>query len=323
MEMIPMKKTNKKKTSILDRFEGAAGERLRIQAIRGQLIVENSSTIARALEAVGALRLFDAVAPGNVCIEQNCTDNDIFLILAGKMSVCVHGHEMALRGPGQHVGEMAMLDPSKTRCATVSALEPTVVLKIPESRFTPIANKYPSLWRAMATELADRLRERNGHVRIPNPRPVLFIGSSAEHRRVAQEIRDGLAHENMLPKVWTDDLFRPSKTSIENLENELVAADFAAMVVTPDDTITSRRRRKAAPRDNVIWEHGLFLGGLGRERVYIVKPRGKDLKLPSDLLSITPLEYDAVGTTSDLRARLGPVINGIRKEVESHGVKLR
>jgi CRP/FNR family transcriptional regulator, cyclic AMP receptor protein len=169
--------------------------------------------------------------------------------------------------------------------------------------------------------LAERLRERNKFVKQPNPRPVLFIGSSAEHRAVAHEIRDGLTYENLLPKVWTDDLFRPSATSVENLERELVAADFAAMVVTPDDMVTSRKQRKSAPRDNVIWEHGLFLGGLGRERTYLVKPRGADLKLPSDLFGVTPLDYDPRGTADDLRARLGPVISGILKAIKRLGPK--
>jgi predicted nucleotide-binding protein len=216
---------------------------------------------------------------------------------------------------------MALLDSSESRCASISALETTVVAKISEPKFTKIANTFPALWRAVAVELADRLRERNRFVKAPNPRAVLFIGSSAEQRGIAHEIRDGLSYENLLPKVWTDDLFRPSATSVENLERELEAADFAAMVVTPDDMVTSRHQKKAAPRDNVIWEHGLFLGGLGRKRVYIVKPRGKDLKLPSDLFGVTPLDYDARGTPDDLRARLGPVINGILKEIKLQGPK--
>ena len=316
-----MKPKNKKKPTLLDRFEGTAGERLRLEAIARQQIVENNKAVAKALDAVAVLQYIEAIEPHNVCIQQDCTDNDMYLILAGKVSVSANGREVALRVAGQHVGEMALLDCTKARCATVRAVEHTVVAKIAEANFTPIANKYPKVWRAMATELADRLRQRNKYLKAPNPRPVLFIGSSAEQRHVAHEIRDGLSRENMLPKVWTDDLFRPSKTSIENLEKELAASDFAAMVVTPDDTVTSRRQRKAAPRDNVIWEHGLFLGGLGRERVYIVKPRGKDLKLPSDLLGITPLDYDPNGTAADLRARLGPVINGILKEVKLLGVR--
>jgi CRP/FNR family cyclic AMP-dependent transcriptional regulator len=304
---------------MIERFRGTAGKRLRVEAIRQQQIVENNTALAKKLDAVAKLMQLEAVAPKNVCIKQGATDNDLYLILSGKVSVCVHGREVAIRHASQHVGEMALLDPGKSRCATVSALETTVVARISEASFGPIANKHPKLWRALAVELADRLRERNKHVKAPNPRPVIFIGSSAEKRHIAFEIRDGLSHENMLPKVWTDDLFRPSATSIENLERELEASDFAVMAVTPDDMVISRHKKKAAPRDNVLWEHGLFLGGLGRKRVYIVKPRGADLKLPSDLLGVTPLDFDPVGTADDLRARLGSAINSIRKEVERLG----
>jgi CRP/FNR family transcriptional regulator, cyclic AMP receptor protein len=311
----------KEKPTLLDRFEGAEGKRRRLDAVASQQIVANNAAVAKALAAIASLQLIEAAPPNNVCIEQDAPDNDLYLILAGRVSICVHGQEVAIRQAGQHVGEMAMIDPAHRRCATVTAIEHTVVAKIPEAEFTPIANRYPELWRAMAKELGNRLRERNKLVKIPNPRPVIFIGSSAEARYVAQEISDGLSSENVLPKVWTNDLFRPSKTSIENLEKELAAADFAVMVVTPDDIVVSRRKKKEAPRDNVIWEHGFFLGGLGRERVFIVKPRKLDLKLPSDLLGVTALEYDPNGTDDDLRARLGSAVNGIRKEVKTLGVK--
>jgi predicted nucleotide-binding protein len=72
---------------------------------------------------------------------------------------------------------------------------------------------------------------------------------------------------------------------------------------------------KEAPRDNVIWEHGFFTGGLGRDRTFIVKPRGVDLKVPSDWAGITSLDYDSNGTLGDLPARLGHVVNAIRKEI--------
>ena len=232
----------------------------------------------------------------------------------------VNSREVAVRHAGQHVGEMAMIDTAAPRCATVIALSKSVMAKIVEPNFTKIADKYPLLWRQLALELGDRLRERNEFVKAPNPRPVIFIGSSAERRHVAREIRDALNEErNMLAKAWTDDLFRPSDTFIENLERELEASDFAVLVVTPDDFTISRKVKKSSPRDNIIWEHGFFTGGLGRERVFIVKPRGLDLKLPSDLLGVTPLEYDPTGTEDDLRARLGSATNGIRKRVARHG----
>ena len=63
---------------------------------------------------------------------------------------------------------------------------------------------------------------------------------------------------------------------IENLERELAGADFAILVLVADDLVESRGATQNAPRDNVIWEHGFFTGGLGRGRVFIVKPRGVD-----------------------------------------------
>jgi len=306
---------------MINRFQGAENRERLVEILQRQQIVQNHRHIAEQLADVAALVQFEVAPPSNILIVQDSPDNDLFLIIAGRVSIHVNGRELAIRQSGQHVGEMAMLDASATRSATVTAIQQTVVAKIKERDFTRIANAHPSLWRQLALELCNRLRERGKHVKAPNPRPVVFIGSSGEARRIAYEIRDVLSRENILPKVWTDDLFRPSATSIESLERELEGADFAVLLVTPDDVVESRDVKKAAPRDNVIWEHAFFTGGLGRDRVFIVKPRGADLKLPSDLLGITPLEYEPTGTTDDLQARIAPAANSIRKAVERLGAK--
>jgi hypothetical protein len=95
--------------------------------------------------------------------------------------------------------------------------------------------------------------------------------------------------ESATVEPWTRK-FELSSTYIESLEKIVAEADFAVMVLTPDDVTTSRNSKKLAPRDNVIFELGLFMGGLGRERCYLVHendPQGKaNLKLPSDLLGV-------------------------------------
>ncbi len=58
------------------------------------------------------------------------------------------------------------------------------------------------------------------------------------------------------------------------------------MVLSPDDITTSRKLKSLAPRDNVIFELGLFMGSLGRERCYMVRQDNSQLKIPSDLLGI-------------------------------------
>ena len=62
------------------------------------------------------------------------------------------------------------------------------------------------------------------------------------------------------------------------------------------------------------------MGALGRDRTFIVKPRGIDIKLPSDLLGITPLEYTE-GTEDTIAARVGLVCTDLRKAVLSLGPK--
>lgn len=65
------------------------------------------------------------------------------------------------------------------------------------------------------------------------------------------------------------------------------------MVLSPDDDVESRSAKAQAPRDNVVFELGLFIGALGPERTYMVRPVGVDLKLPTDLAGITYLSYRA------------------------------
>ena len=57
---------------------------------------------------------------GDELIVQGGADNDIYFILAGRLSIVVNGREVAIREPGQHVGEMALIDPSATRSASLS-----------------------------------------------------------------------------------------------------------------------------------------------------------------------------------------------------------
>lgn len=80
--------------------------------------------------------------------------------------------------------------------------------------------------------------------------------------------------------------FRLSSTYIESLESAASEADFALFVLTPDDLTRSRGKQQWSPRDNVVFELGLFMGKIGRERCYLVTEEARGLKLPSDLLGL-------------------------------------
>jgi len=279
--------------SIEPHFSGRTGKRRLLAALQAQSLVAGDATLAKALLQKARKREFQ---PREALTTQGAPDNDLFLIVSGSVSIRVNGREVAVRNSGNHVGEMALIDPLARRSATVVACEPTFTLQLSEPGFSSIAANYPQLWRRIASEVSSRLRERSKYIRTPNTKPVLFIGSSTEGLGIARALQAGLRSRNLVPKIWTDGVFQASRTTIESLVCFSQDTDFAALVLTPDDvTVSNRRQKKASPRDNLIFEIGLFIGVIGRDRVFILKPRGQNIKIPSDLFGITRIEYAAGG----------------------------
>jgi len=302
---------------MIQRFDGEDGKRRLEDLLSRQMVGGGSRDIAGALAAAVTVR---EVRKGDVLIQQDAGDTDLYFVLAGRLSAQVHGREVAVRAAGTHVGEMALIDPSAKRCASVVALDDSVVAGVTERQFTVLAQQHPEMWRALALELGNRLRQRNELVARQNPRPVLFIGSSAEALPIMREIQSGFAHDDILVKPWTWNIFQPSSYPVDDLLAAVRQSDFAVLVVSPDDRVASRGGRFDAPRDNVIYELGLAMGHLGRQRTVIVVPRGEDLKIPSDLAGLNAITFN-VGPEGDLVAAIGPVCNELRALIKRLGCK--
>lgn len=224
-------------------------------------------------------------------IKQDERDKDVYLVLEGEFDVEVNGRGVGRRGAGEILGEMAVVDPSSKRSATVSALEDSVVLHIEDRKFCQFADKYPRIWRNIACEIANRLRQRGELVDAKNCEPRLFIGSSGEYLAIANAIQTGLLRSDIIVNVWSQDCFRPSFGTLEALEAEATRCDFALLLFGNEDLVESRGDHASAPRDNVVFELGLFMGKLSSKRVFFAREIGVDIKLPSDLYGIQPIEY--------------------------------
>ena len=300
---------------MLERFKGPNGERKLLDMLLIQPIVQADVSLARKFLAGSTLRHF---ASGATLVSQGASEDSLFLLCAGHVSVRVNGREIARRSPGEHVGEMALLDPSAPRSATLLAEGEVVAIEVPESRVNEIATAHPTVWRAIARVLGSRLRERGHLVAVRRERPRLFIGSSTEGRATAQAVQAGLEYDEIDTSVWTDSIFAPSAQTLEALEGVLATTDFAVLILSADDIVRSRGRQSWAPRDNVVFELGLFCGALGRGRTFMLVPRNVQLKLPSDLLGLTPLSMRS-GEAMELPSRVGPVCTAIRNAVTAAG----
>jgi hypothetical protein len=147
--------------------------------------------------------------------------------------------------------------------------------------------------------------------------PTLFIGSSSESLAVAYAVQKNLEHVADV-MVWTQGVFKLSKYNLESLLDAVEDSDFGLFVFGPDDMVTMRGAEMSAVRDNVIFELGLFIGRLGRERTFMLMPSDSpDLHLPTDLLGIQPATYRTPPRPERLLAALGPACHDIGNEIRA------
>src|SRR4051812_9202749 len=111
------------------------------------------------------------------------------------------------------------------------------------------------------------------------PKPSLFVGSSSEGLELAGAVQVGLQDVAEVT-VWNQGFFGLSQGTIESLVNALDRFDFAVLVATPDDLVVRRDEPAMSPRDNILFELGLFMGRLGRSRTYVLADPNA-VRLPS------------------------------------------
>lgn len=140
--------------TLLKHFEGSKGRRHLILALILQPLIGDQNL---AIAFARRLKL-EAVPAGTKVIQQGASDTDLLLILDGAFSIMVDGRIVARRKAGEHVGEMAVVDPLTPRSASVIATSDSIVARIAESDFSALADRFPQLWRRIAFELASRLR---------------------------------------------------------------------------------------------------------------------------------------------------------------------
>jgi hypothetical protein len=150
-------------------------------------------------------------------------------------------------------------------------------------------------------------------------KPRIFLGSSATQAKLVHALTRGLEDVAQV-EPWTAS-FNPGTTTLERLLELTRGVDFAAFVFarddwtikSPDASEQSSGPGQASPRDNVVFEAGLFGGVLGMRRTFILHASGA--KLPTDLLGLTCIRYGEELTAAEMRG----INQKLRKAIESEG----
>jgi CRP/FNR family cyclic AMP-dependent transcriptional regulator len=151
---------------LLKKLRGPQGRTPLVECIKAQSLVRGEQELAQAL---ADLVRVEEVPFGTAVIVQGSSNHDLIFIFAGDFFVIVGRQVITRRTAGQYVGEMALIDPDAPRSATVTSGSDAVIARISEPDFSALADRFPSLWRRLAQELAARLRRATTQSRYGKP----------------------------------------------------------------------------------------------------------------------------------------------------------
>lgn len=133
----------------------------------------------------------------------------------------------------------------------------------------------------------------------------LFIGSSFKELPLADKIRGYLQNDFDI-NIWHNDwnipgapVFVVNKSFLQDLLKASLQYDFGLMLGTSDDKVVREGKVIMQPRDNILFEFGLFLGRMGTSRCALLVEKG--IHVPSDLEGTTQAQFERDDNASLLR----------------------
>lgn len=145
----------------------------------------------------------------------------------------------------------------------------------------------------------------------------IFIGSSSEEIALANTAKAILEFDKNFEvtiwneEVWEKAVFRLNNNYLNDLIRATLQFDFGILIGTQDDKVEFRGNEELQPRDNILFELGLFIGRLGLNNCAFLVD--KDIKLLSDIKGISLARFERENMDSFTAA-----INQIRDAFKNH-----
>lgn len=127
----------------------------KIETLRG--VVGLSTLADEELSRLASIADLAEVPDGTVLAREGRRGREAFLIVAGEARVAHADDEIARLGPGQFVGEMALLE-HEPRSADVTTVGATTVLVFDPNSFNEMLRSAPGLTRRLLAQVSSRLR---------------------------------------------------------------------------------------------------------------------------------------------------------------------
>lgn len=137
----------------------------------------------------------------------------------------------------------------------------------------------------------------------------LFIGSSTEELKLAEAAKAILDKDFDVTiwneKVWDTSVFKINQNFLSDLLKASLQFDYGILLGTNDDKVIFKGKEVLQPRDNVLFELGLFTGRLGTSKcAFLIE---KEIKLLSDFNGLSLARFDKADTSTFTAA-----VNGVK-----------
>jgi hypothetical protein len=141
----------------------------------------------------------------------------------------------------------------------------------------------------------------------------LFVGSSKEGLAFADKVTEQITRECgdwITSETWSDGgVFTLNNSALDSLLKASRKFDYGILVASKDDILHSRGKDHFVPRDNVMFEMGMFLGSLGLTRAFLLVE--EESKLPTDYNGVT-VSYFQRGKAGSLEKAIGDIVRSIQ-----------
>jgi hypothetical protein len=154
-------------------------------------------------------------------------------------------------------------------------------------------------------------------------KPTIFIASSGRALPLAKQLQLRLKKTQAFdePLLWAEESWGKRGPAVTDLLKDwALKSDFVAAVLTKDDVTEKQGVEHLSPRDNCIFEAGLFAGALGMDltRCFLVCSVD-DQALPSDLRGLNQIRFREpdLANNDEIVKAVGPICDQIEAAVSS------
>lgn len=243
------------------------------------------------LQLLAASACVESAAPGDLLLGEGMPSTDVFGILAGEVEILrragAHEALLAVRGPGEIVGEMAVLL-GTPRTATVKAQTAVEILRIPSDAFLTVLTDAPTALLALLRTVSERLQSTQDQV--IHSQKMAALGTLAA----------GIAHELNNPAAALARIVDQLRDATADLERQAVAVGALSSFTNDGELLDSLRRRM-----DLRLQTTNMLGSLERAEREVELQEWLEQHGCEDAWRISPTMVDAGWTSDELMQLVG------------------